>query len=466
MAEKISWLSLSNDVLEDVTSYNEEYKDFLTKAKTERLAVKEIIRIAEANGFKDLEEAIKNGTKVKKGDKLYLNNKEKSVLMFVMGEKKLEEGLRIVGAHIDSPRLDLKPNPLYEASELGFLKTHYYGGVKKYQWTTIPLALHGVVYTKDLKRVDISIGEDDEDPVFTITDLLIHLSREQMQKKLAEGILGEQLNVLMGSIPLADDDDDDDDKKDKSNRVKANVMRIISEKYGIEEDDFKVAEIEVVPAGKARDLGIDRSMIFSYGQDDRVCAFAGLKAILDMKQGEHTALAMFMDKEEVGSQGNTGMASYVLENALHELAALEGEYSALTVRRCLKNSWVLSADVTAAYDPNFDSVYEKNNTAVLGGGIAVAKYTGSGGKGGCNDANAEFLRDVRDIFDKAGVAWQTGELGRVDAGGGGTIAYLLSKYGAEVVDCGTAVLNMHAPNEVTSKFDTYMSYKAYKAFFE
>lgn len=466
MAEKISWLSLSNDVLEDVTSYNEEYKDFLTKAKTERLAVKEIIRIAEANGFKDLEEAIKNGTKVKKGDKLYLNNKEKSVLMFVMGEKKLEEGLRIVGAHIDSPRLDLKPNPLYEASELSFLKTHYYGGVKKYQWTTIPLALHGVVYTKDLKRVDISIGEDDEDPVFTITDLLIHLSREQMQKKLAEGILGEQLNVLMGSIPLADDDDDDDDKKDKSNRVKANVMRIINEKYGIEEDDFKVAEIEVVPAGKARDLGIDRSMIFSYGQDDRVCAFAGLKAILDMKQGEHTALAMFMDKEEVGSQGNTGMASYVLENALHELAALEGEYSALTVRRCLKNSWVLSSDVTAAYDPNFDSVYEKNNTAVLGGGIAVAKYTGSGGKGGCNDANAEFLRDVRDIFDKAGVAWQTGELGRVDAGGGGTIAYLLSKYGAEVVDCGTAVLNMHAPNEVTSKFDTYMSYKAYKAFFE
>lgn len=464
MAEKISWLTLSNEALEEVTKYNEEYKDFLTKAKTERLAVKEIIRIAEANGFKDMEEAIKNGAKIKKGDKLYLNNKKKSVLMFVMGEKKLEDGLRIVGAHIDSPRLDLKPNPLYEASELAFFKTHYYGGVKKYQWTTIPLALHGVVYTKDLKKVEISIGEDDDDPVFTITDLLIHLSREQMQKKLAEGILGEQLNILMGTIPLADDDEDS--KEDKSNRVKANVMRIIKDKYGIEEEDFKVAEIEVVPAGKARDLGIDRSMIFSYGQDDRVCAFAGLKAILDMEQGEHTALAMFMDKEEVGSQGNTGMASYVLENALHELAALEGEYSALTVRRCLKNSWVLSSDVTAAYDPNFDSVYEKNNTAVLGGGIAVAKYTGAGGKGGCNDANAEFLRDVRDIFDKAGVAWQTGELGRVDAGGGGTIAYLLSKYGAEVVDCGTAVLNMHAPNEVTSKFDTYMSYKAYKAFFE
>lgn len=461
MAEKISWLNLSNDALEEITSYNEEYKDFLTKAKTERLAVKEIIRIAEANGFKDMDELVKKGKKIKKGDKLYLNNKEKSVLMFVMGKHKLEDGLRIVGAHIDSPRLDLKPNPLYEANELAFLKTHYYGGVKKYQWTTIPLALHGVVYTKDLKRVDISIGEDDEDPVFTITDLLIHLSREQMQKKLAEGILGEQLNVLIGTIPLECEEDED-----KSNRVKANVMRIIKEKYGIEEDDFKVAEIEVVPAGKARDLGIDRSMIFAYGQDDRVCAFAGLKAILDMKQGEHTALAMFMDKEEVGSQGNTGMASYVLENALHELAALEGEYSALTVRRCLKNSWVLSSDVTAAYDPNFDSVYEKNNTAVLGGGIAVAKYTGSGGKGGCNDANAEFLRDVRDIFDKAGVAWQTGELGRVDAGGGGTIAYLLSKYGAEVVDCGTAVLNMHAPNEVTSKFDTYMSYKAYKAFFE
>ena len=464
MAEKISWLTLSNDALEEITNYNEEYKDFLTKAKTERLAVKEIIRIAEDNGFKDMDEFVKKGKKIKKGDKLYLNNKEKSVLMFVIGEKKLEDGLRIVGAHIDSPRLDLKPNPLYEANELAFLKTHYYGGVKKYQWTTIPLALHGVVYTKDLKKVEISIGEDDDDPVFTITDLLIHLSREQMQKKLAEGILGEQLNVLMGTIPLADDDEDS--KEDKSNRVKANVMRIIKDKYGIEEDDFKVAEIEVVPAGKARDLGIDRSMIFSYGQDDRVCAFAGLKGIIDMKKNKYTALAMFMDKEEVGSQGNTGMASYVLENALHELAALEGEYSALTVRRSLKNSCVLSADVTAAYDPNFDSVYEKNNTAVLGGGIAVAKYTGAGGKGGCNDANAEFLRDVRDIFDKAGVAWQTGELGRVDAGGGGTIAYLLSKYGAEVVDCGTAVLNMHAPNEVTSKFDTYMSYKAYKAFFE
>ena len=464
MAEKISWLTLSNDALEEITNYNEEYKDFLTKAKTERLAVKEIIRIAEDNGFKDMDEFVKKGKKIKKGDKLYLNNKEKSVLMFVIGEKKLEDGLRIVGAHIDSPRLDLKPNPLYEANELAFLKTHYYGGVKKYQGTTIPLALHGVVYTKDLKKVEISIGEDDDDPVFTITDLLIHLSREQMQKKLAEGILGEQLNVLMGTIPLADDDDDS--KEDKSNRVKANVMRIIKDKYGIEEDDFKVAEIEVVPAGKARDLGIDRSMIFSYGQDDRVCAFAGLKGIIDMKKNKYTALAMFMDKEEVGSQGNTGMASYVLENALHELAALEGEYSALTVRRSLKNSCVLSADVTAAYDPNFDSVYEKNNTAVLGGGIAVAKYTGAGGKGGCNDANAEFLRDVRDIFDKAGVAWQTGELGRVDAGGGGTIAYLLSKYGAEVVDCGTAVLNMHAPNEVTSKFDTYMSYKAYKAFFE
>ena len=459
MAEKISWLTLSNDALEEITNYNEEYKDFLTKAKTERLAVKEIIRIAEDNGFKDMDEFVKKGKKIKKGDKLYLNNKEKSVLMFVIGEKKLEDGLRIVGAHIDSPRLDLKPNPLYEANELAFLKTHYYGGVKKYQWTTIPLALHGVVYTKDLKKVEISIGEDDDDPVFTITDLLIHLSREQMQKKLAEGILGEQLNVLMGTIPLADDDEDS--KEDKSNRVKANVMRIIKDKYGIEEDDFKVAEIEVVPAGKARDLGIDRSMIFSYGQDDRVCAFAGLKGIIDMKKNKYTALAMFMDKEEVGSQGNTGMASYVLENALHELAALEGEYSALTVRRSLKNSCVLSADVTAAYDPNFDSVYEKNNTAVLGGGIAVAKYTGAGGKGGCNDANAEFLRDVRDIFDKAGVAWQTGELGRVDAGGGGTIAYLLSKYGAEVVDCGTAVLNMHAPNEVTSKFDTYMSYKAF-----
>lgn len=461
MAEKISWLTLSNDELEKITTYNEEYKDFLSKAKTERLAVKEIIRIAEANGFKDIEEAIEKGTKVKKGDKLYLNNKDKSVLMFVMGEKKLEEGLRIVGAHIDSPRLDLKANPLYEASELAFFKTHYYGGVKKYQWTTIPLALHGVVYTKDLKKVEISIGEDEADPVFTITDLLIHLSREQMQKKLAEGILGEQLNVLMGSIPLGDDED-----KDYKERVKSNVMRIIKDKYGIEEDDFKVAEIEVVPAGKARDLGIDRSMIFSYGQDDRVCAFAGLKGILEAKDNKYTALAMFMDKEEVGSQGNTGMASYVLENALHELAALEGEYSALTVRRCLKNSWVLSADVTAAYDPNFDSVYEKNNTSVLGGGIAVAKYTGSGGKGGCNDANAEFLKEVRDVFDKNGVAWQTGELGKVDAGGGGTIAYLLSKYGAEVVDCGTAVLNMHAPNEITSKFDTYMSYKAYKSFFE
>lgn len=367
----------------------------------------------------------------------------------------MSEGLQIVGAHIDSPRLDLKPNPLYENSGLVKLKTHYYGGVKKYQYTTIPLAIHGVVYNKDGKKIEIAIGDDINDPVFTVTDLLIHLSRDQQSKPMREAITGEQLNVLFGSIPLKDKEKD---------AVKENILKLIKEKYNFEEEDFQIAELEVVPACKSRDLGLDRSMVIAYGQDDRVCAYSTMRAIFDVENPEKTALGLFMDKEEIGSMGNTGMASYFWENLVHELVNLEGNYSALDVNRTLKNSKVLSADVTVGYDPDFADAVEAQNTAYLGCGIVVSKYSGSGGKGGSSDANAEFLQEVRKCFDDKDVTWQTGELGAVDKGGGGTIALLLAKYGAEVVDCGPAVLCMHAPMEVTSKADTYMCYKAYKAF--
>ena len=393
--------------------------------------------------------------KSEKGGKYFVNHKNKSVALIVYGSKPLSEGLQIVGAHIDSPRLDLKPNPLYENSGLVKLKTHYYGGVKKYQYTTIPLAIHGVVYNKDGKRIEIAIGDDINDPVFTVTDLLIHLSRDQQSKPMREAITGEQLNVLFGSIPLKDKEKD---------AVKENILKLIKEKYNFEEEDFQIAELEIVPACKSRDLGLDRSMVIAYGQDDRVCAYATMRALFDVKNPEKTALGLFMDKEEIGSMGNTGMASYFWENLVHELVNLEGNYSALDVNRTLKNSKVLSADVTVGYDPDFADAVEAQNTAYLGCGIVVSKYSGSGGKGGSSDANAEFLQEVRKCFDDNDVTWQTGELGAVDKGGGGTIALLLAKYGAEVVDCGPAVLCMHAPMEVTSKADTYMCYKAYKAF--
>lgn len=453
---KSAWLKLEKDEMKKVMAYNEEYKNFLDIAKTERLATTEIIRQAKEHGFENIEDAIKSGKKLSSGDKIYVNNKEKSVALFIIGKKPLENGMRIVGAHIDSPRLDFKPNPVYEDGNIALAKTHYYGGVKKYQWTTLPLALHGVLFKKNGEKITISIGDKPEDPVFCVTDLLIHLSKDQMQKTMREGVTGEMMNVVLGNLPV-------EDEKEKE-AVKMNVLSILLNQYGISEEDFLMAEIEVVPAGPSRDLGLDRSMVLGYGQDDRVCSYATLHGILDVENPEFTACGLFMDKEEIGSVGNTGMDSYFLENTVHELIALEGEHTSLKVRRAMKNSKVLSADVTAAFDPDFPEVMEKQNTCFLGNGVAVSKYGGSGGKGGSNDANAEFLAELRSLFAVNGVVWQAGELGRVDAGGGGTIAFLLSRYGMEVVDCGTPVLNMHSPYELSSKIDNFMTMKAYRSF--
>lgn len=453
---KSGWLQLKDKEINDVMKYNEDYKKFLNVAKTERLAALEIIRQVEEAGFVDINKIVDKGEKIKPGTKIFVNNKNKSIGLFIMGKQPLENGMNIVGSHIDSPRLDFKPNPIYEDGHISLAKTHYYGGVKKYQWTTIPLAIHGVLFKKNGEQVNVAIGDSPDDPVFCVTDLLIHLSKAQMQKKMAEAVTGEMMNVVLGNIPLKDEKEGE--------AVKLGVLSILMDKYGITEEDFLMAEIEVVPAGDARDLGLDRSMVLSYGQDDRVCAYATLNAIIDIEDPKFTACALFMDKEEIGSYGNTGMDSYFLENTIHELISLEGEYSALKVRRAMKNSKVLSADVTAAYDPDFPEVMEKQNTCYLGFGVAVSKYGGSGGKGGSNDANAEFLAELRKTFADNDVAWQIGEMGKVDAGGGGTIAYLLSRYGMEVVDCGTPVLNMHSPNEISSKVDNYMTMKAYKAF--
>ncbi|MGE9896210.1 aminopeptidase [Anaerovoracaceae bacterium SGI.195] len=453
---KSGWLQLKDKEMDEVLKYNEDYKSFLDIAKTERLASTEIMRQAEAAGFVNIEKLVKTGQKLKAGTKILVNNKDKSIGLFIIGKKPLEEGMRLVGAHIDSPRLDFKPNPIYEDGHIALGKTHYYGGVKKYQWTTLPLAIHGVLYKKDGEKVTLAIGDKPEDPVFCVTDLLIHLSKAQMQKTMAEGVTGEMMNVVLGNIPVNDEEE--------GKAVKLGVLELLKERYGVVEEDFLMAEIEVVPAGNARDLGLDRSMVLAYGQDDRVCAYATLNAILQVKDPEYTACGLFMDKEEIGSYGNTGMDSYFLENTIHELVALEGEHSSLKVRRAMKNSKVLSADVTAAFDPDFPDVMEKQNTCYLGFGVAVSKYGGSGGKGGSNDANAEFLSELRTVFADNDVVWQMGELGKVDAGGGGTIAFLLSRYGMEVVDCGTPVLNMHSPYELSSKVDNYMTMKAYRAF--
>lgn len=428
---------------------------FLDNGKTERTSAKEIVKMAKENGYICIEEAMQKGS-VKSGDKIYAVNKDKSVALFVIGKKSLEEGMRVIGSHIDAPRVDLKPNPLYEEANLGFFKTHYYGGIKKYQWTATPLAIHGVVILNDGTKVDICIGEDKDDPVFCITDLLVHLAGDQMQKKLSEGITGESLNILVGHIPL---------QCEEKEAIKQNVLKILNEKYNMIEEDFLSAEIEVVPAGNARDLGFDKSMILSYGHDDRVCSYAAVKSIIETNSPEYCAVALCVDKEEVGSQGNTGMQSKFFENTVAELIALEGNYCDLKVRRAMANTKVLSADVSAGYDPNYPEAYEKRNSAYMGNGLVLSKYTGSRGKGGCNDANAEFMAEVRRVFNEANVVWQTAELGKVDQGGGGTIAYILANYGAEVIDCGVGVLNMHAPYEIVSKVDIYEMYKGYKAFF-
>ena len=439
------------------------YREFLDKGKTERECVAEIVKEAEAAGYESLESKIKKGEKIKAGDKVYAVGMKKIIALFHVGYEELSGGMSILCAHIDSPRLDVKQNPLYEDTDLAYLDTHYYGGVKKYQWVTLPLAMHGVVAKKDGSVVAVSIGEDEEDPVLYITDLLIHLSGKQLQKKAAEVIEGENLDILIGSRPLADLPDDK-----KKDAVKQNVLNILNEKYGIEEEDFLSAELEIVPAGKARDCGLDRSMIAAYGQDDRVCAYTSLAAMLEMEETpKRTGCCLLVDKEEIGSVGATGMQSRFFENAVAELLALTtGAYNDLILRRCLANSRMLSSDVSSAFDPTYAASFDKKNVAYLGHGMVFNKFTGARGKSGSNDANAEYLGFIRKVMDDAGVTFQTAELGKVDLGGGGTIAYILSLYGMNVIDCGVPVLNMHAPHEATSKADLYEAKCGYKAFLE
>ena len=451
-----AWDKYSKDDFKALFKISDEYKAFMSKCKTERECTREFIKRTEVKGYKNIEELIKSNTKLNPGDKVYANNKDKTLALFVIGSKDIQEGMRILGAHIDSPRLDLKQNPLYEDTDLALFDTHYYGGIKKYQWVTLPLAIHGIVIKKDGTKVDIVIGEDEDDPVVGISDLLIHLSADQMAKKAAKVIEGEDLNILVGSIPVKD--------KDVKNRVKQNILKILNKKYSIEEEDFVSAEIEVVPAGKARDYGIDKSMVMAYGHDDKICAYTSFDAMMKIKNPDKTCVTLLVDKEEIGSVGATGMQSRFFENTVAELIDLIGDYSDLKLRRALTNSKMLSSDVSAAFDPNYPSVMEKNNAAYFGKGVVFNKYTGARGKSGCNDANPEFIAEIRKVMDDNNVSWQTSELGKVDQGGGGTIAYILAEYNMQVIDCGIALHNMHAPWEVASKADIYEAVKGYKAF--
>ncbi|HEY5525280.1 MAG TPA: aminopeptidase [Clostridium sp.] len=459
--DKNAWSKYDKKGINKIFEFNEGYKEFMSKCKTERECVKETIKIAKANGYRDLDEVIKNDERLKAGDKVYANNMDKAIALVIIGEKQLQEGLKILGAHIDSPRLDLKQNPLYEDTELALLDTHYYGGVKKYQWVTLPLSIHGVVVKKDGTKIDIVIGEDESDPVVGVSDLLVHLAQTQLEKKGNKVIEGEDLNVLVGSMPLKGESKDKDKDKDK---VKANILKILKEKYDFQEEDFLSAEIEIVPAGKARDYGLDRSMIMAYGHDDRVCSYTSIMAMLDIKNVDKTCVCLLVDKEEIGSVGATGMQSKFFENTIAEIMDRVNEYSDIKLRRCLKNSKMLSSDVSAAFDPNYPSVMEKKNSAYFGRGIVFNKYTGSRGKSGSNDANAEYMAELRNIMDKNDVSFQTAELGKVDQGGGGTIAYILAAYNMQVIDCGVAVQNMHAPWEVASKVDIYETFRGYYAF--
>ena len=445
------WKEIAPGKREAIFDYNEGYKAFLSVGKTERRCVAESIKLAEAKGFRLVSEF----TRLKAGDKVYFVNRGKNIALYVMGTKPVCEGLRILGAHIDSPRLDIKQNPLYESNGFALLDTHYYGGVKKYQYVTIPLALHGVVCKKDGSAVDINIGEDENDPVVGISDLLIHLSADQLQKTAAKVIEGEKLDVTVGSIPL--------DKEEKD-AVKANVLKLLADKYGIAEEDFLSAEIEVVPAGKARDYGLDRSMVAGYGHDDRVCAYTSLTSLLDSPAGEYTACCILVDKEEIGSVGATGAQSAFFENTVAELLRLSGDNDYISLRRAMQNSCMLSSDVSAGFDPLFPEVNDANNSAYLNKGIVFNKYTGARGKSGSNDANPEYIARVRAAMDENGVHFQTAELGKVDQGGGGTIAYILGNLNMNVLDAGIAVLNMHAPMEIVAKADVYEGYLAYKAF--
>ena len=450
-----AWLKYSGAEREKIFDFCEGFKNYLSVGKTERECIHEAIRLAEEKGYRNLADIIKNNEEIKAGDKVYANNKDKTLALYLIGNDSIENGMRIIGSHVDSPRIDLKQNPLYEDGNLALMDTHYYGGVKKYQWVTLPLALHGVVVKKDGTKINVVIGEDDNDPVLGISDLLVHLSGEQLQKKANEVIAGEDLNVLVGNIPL--------EGKEKD-AVKENILVLLKDKYDFEEEDFISAEFEVVPAGKARDLGLDKSMVMGYGQDDRICAYTSLMALLEVDSVEKTSVILLVDKEEVGSIGATGMQSRFFENSVAEVMDRMGEYSELKLKRALQNSLMLSADVTAAYDPNYPGACEKKNTAYFAKGLVFSKYTGARGKSGCNDANPEFIAWLRKIMDKNNVSYQTAELGKVDQGGGGTIAYILAQYNMEVIDCGVALQNMHAPWEVSSKVDIFETKNGYKAF--
>lgn len=444
------WLNLNNEEKNKIFDFCDDYIKFLNECKTEREASKFIINKLESNGFKD----IKNIDELNIGDKVYMSNRDKSVYAAIIGKANVTNGVNVVGSHIDSPRLDLKPNPLYEDAKLALFKTHYYGGIKKYQWTTIPLAIHGVVVKPDGTKVEIVIGEDDNDPIFTITDILPHLAGEQYEKKIGKAIEGEDLNILIGSIPNEED------------KIKESIMNLINEKYGINEIDFYSSELEVVPAFKARHLGFDKSMVAAYGQDDRVCSYAALEALLKASASDKTMVAIFSDKEEIGSVGNTGMCSEMFDLFINEILNKKKENTPGALNKTYCNSIMLSADVGAGVDPNYQSASEKNNASYIGYGVELNKYTGSRGKSGASDANAEFVAKVRGIFESNNVKYQVSELGKVDLGGGGTIAYILANKGMDVIDCGVPVISMHSPYEVTSKYDVYSAYEAYKAFFE
>ncbi len=452
----LAWNDYSEEQMKEVMDFSEKYMAFLSKGKTERRFLKLAIEKAEKAGYRNIEEIIKNKETLHPQDKVYMNQMNKSIALMHIGSMPLEKGMNILGAHIDSPRLDLKQHPLYEDGDLAFFDTHYYGGVKKYQWVTIPLAIYGVVVLKDGTVIDIAIGDDEKDPVFVISDLLIHLSAKQMEKRATTVIEGESLNVTVGSIPL---------KGEKSQAVKANILALLKDKYGFEEEDFISSELEIVPAGKARSCGLDSSLILGYGHDDKVCAYTSLEAILEAKELEKTAVCLLVDKEEVGSQGATGMQSQFFEHFVAEVIAAMGTYSEITLKRAMLHSSMLSSDVCAAHDPNYADVSSPNeNMPKFGYGLAFNKYTGARGKSGCNDANAEYIAKLRQVMDQNHVHWQTGELGKVDAGGGGTIAYILANYGMQVIDCGVPLHNMHAPHELASKADVYEAYLGYKAF--
>jgi len=469
METKNVWETYSKQQLKELEIFSNDYINFLSVAKTERECIDEIIIRAEKEGYIELEKIIKEGKKLQVGDKIYSICMGKTIALFQIGKEPLENGMNILGAHIDSPRLDVKSNPLYEEGGFAYLDTHYYGGIKKYQWVTIPLAIHGVVIKKDGTTIILNIGENEDDPVFFVSDLLVHLSKDQMDKKASDVIEGEMLDVIVGNRPIFINNkekniDEDNVKKDDKDTVKKYILNILKDTYDMAEDDFLSAELEIVPAGRAREAGFDRSMILAYGQDDRVCSYASLIAFFEAKDLERTTCCILTDKEEIGSVGATGMQSNFFENTVAEILNLSGEYNELTLKRCLKNSHMLSSDVTTGFDPTFASSFDKKNVAYFGKGLVFNKFTGSRGKSGSNDANPEYIAKLRNIFQKDNILFQMSELGKVDAGGGGTIAYILALYGMNVIDCGVALLNMHAPWEASSKIDVYEMKRGYISF--